>query len=99
MVTNTVMWNPLSHEDYGLMPGKDVFSRDCERVGSIKEVWHPESKFPTARSQHYFLLGPGLFKDWFGGYDKVYLPESAVELVMPDYIVVNLTNEEIKRRG
>jgi hypothetical protein len=90
MTTNTVVWNPLSHEDYGMMPGKDVFSRDGEKVGSIKEVRHPEAEFPTSRGQHYFLLDPGLFKDWFGGYDEVYLPETAVDRVNPDRVVLNL---------
>jgi hypothetical protein len=99
MVTNTVTWNPLSHEDYGLVPGKDVYSQDGEKVGSVKEVWHPETEFPASRGQHYFLLDPGLLKDWFGGYDKIYLPESAVASVTTDRVVVNQTKDQIKQGG
>lgn len=99
MVANTTMWNPLSHEDYGLIPGKDVYSRDGEKVGTVKEVWHPETDFPASRGQHYFLLDPGLLKEWFAGYDKVYLPESSVEGVTSDQIVVNLTKDQIKQAG
>jgi len=99
MVTNTTLWNPMTIEDYGLMPGKEVYSRDGEKVGSIKEVWKPETDFPASRGQHYFLLDPGLLKEWFGGFDKVYLPESAVESVSPDQVVVNLTKEQIKQAG
>jgi hypothetical protein len=99
MVTDMVTWNPLSHEDYGLIPGKDVYSRDGEKIGSVKEVWHPDTDFPASRGQHYFMLDPGLIKDWFGGFDKVYLPESAVESVTADRIVVNLTKDQFKQAG
>jgi len=44
----------------------------------VKEVIHSDTEFPISRGQHYFLVEPGLFKDWFGGFDKVYMPESAV---------------------
>ena len=97
MATNTIAWHPLSHEDYGVIPGKAVFSRDGEKVGSIKEVWHPESEFPASRGRHYFLLYPGLLKEWFGGYDEVYLPESAIVDVTTDRVVVDRTKDEIKR--
>jgi PRC-barrel domain len=99
MVTNTTIWNPLTHEDYGLVPGKEVYSRDGEKVGSIKEVWHPEAEFPASRGQHYFLLDPGMLKTYFGDYEQVYLPESAIESVGPDRIVVNLTKDQLKSSG
>jgi hypothetical protein len=99
MVTKTITWNPMSEADYGLVPGKDVFSRDGEKVGSVNEVWHPEAEFPTSFGQHYFLVDPGLLKAWFGGYDTVYLPERAIERVNQDRIVVNLTKEQIKHAG
>jgi hypothetical protein len=97
MATTTFAWQPLSHEDYGVIPGKDVFSRDGEKVGSVKEVWHPESDFPASRGQHYFLLDPGLLREWFGGFDKVYLPESAISDVSTDRVVLNLTKDEVKQ--
>jgi len=99
MATNTVMWNPLSHEDCGLIQGKDVYSRNSVKVGSVEEVWHPETEFPASRGQHYFLVDPGLLRGWFGGFDKVYLPESAIESASPDRVVVNLTKDQIKQVG
>jgi hypothetical protein len=99
MITNTATWNPLSHEDYGVIPGKDVYSRDDEKVGLVKEVWYPETEFPTSRGQHYFLLDPGLLKDWFGDFDNVYLPESAVERVAPDRLVLTMTKDQVKEAG
>ena len=99
MATNIVAWHPLSHEDYGVMPGKDVSSRDGEKVGTIKEVRHPETEFPRSRGQHFFLLDPGVLRDWFGGFDKVYLPESAIDSVTEDRVVLNLIKDQIKQAG
>ena len=97
MVTHAVPWNPLSHRDYELMAGKDVFSRDGEKVGFVKEVWHPDAEFPTSHGQHFFLLDADLLKDPFESSDRIYLPESAVDQVTTDHIAVNLTKDEIKR--
>jgi len=54
---------------------------------------------PAARGRHYFLLDPGLLKDWFGGFDQVYLPESTIESVSADRVVLDLTSEQIKNQG
>jgi hypothetical protein len=32
---------------------------------------------------HAFLLDPSPIKDWFGVFDQVYLPESAIEIMSP----------------
>ena len=101
MATNTTIaaWYPLSHEDYGVMPGKDVYSADGEKVGKIKEVWHPEAEYPASRGQHFFLLDPGVLRDWFGGFDKVYLPESAIGSVTADRVTLNMAKDQIKQAG
>jgi sporulation protein YlmC with PRC-barrel domain len=95
----TTTWNPMTHTDYDALKGKDVFSANGEKVGSISQIFHPTMDMPAARGRHYFLLDPGLLKDWFGGFDQVYLPESAIESVSPDRVVLNLTSEQIKQRG
>ena len=61
----------MTHADYDVLKGKDVFSANGEQVGSITEIFHPTTQMPAARGKHYFLLEPGLLKDWFGGVDKV----------------------------
>ena len=99
MAGHAIAWNPLSHADYGLIPGKDVIGRDGDKIGSVKEVRHPEADFPSSRGRHYFLLDPGLLKEWFGGYDEVYLPETAVADVTTDRVVLDLTRDEFKRMG
>lgn len=89
----------MAHADYDLLKGKDVFSADGDKVGSIAEILHPNMDMPAARGRHFFLLDPGLMKDWFGGFNQVYLPESTVDEVRPDRISLNLTADQIKQRG
>ena len=98
-MTVTTTWNPMTHTDYDVLKGKDVFSANGEQVGSIAAIFHPTTAMPAARGQHYFLLDPGLLTDWFAGFDKVYLPESAVERVSADRVMVNLTSAQIKQHG
>ena len=95
----TTTWNPMTHTDYDTLKGKDVFSANGERSGSITRIFHPTMDMPAARGRHYFLLDPGLLKDWFGGFDQVYLPESTIESESADRVVLNLTSEQIKNQG
>jgi hypothetical protein len=95
----TTTWNPMTHTDYDTLKGSEVFSANGESVGSIAGIFHPNADMPAARGRHYFLLDPGLLKDWFGGFDQVYLPESSIESVSADRVVLNLTSEQIKQRG
>ena len=95
----TATWNPMTHADYDVLKGKDVVSADGEKVGSISEILHPKMDMPAARGNHFFLLDPGLMKDWFGGFNQVYLPESALDEVRSDRVSLNLTSEQIKQRG
>ena len=81
------------------MTGKDVYSADGEKVGKITQVFHPEGTFAATRGRHYFLLDPGLLREWFGGLDEVYLPESAIEQVTQDRVTVSVTKDQIKGQG
>src|SRR5687768_16142798 len=95
----TTTWAPMTHTDYDPLKGTTVVSANGENVGSISAVFHPNMDMPAARGRHYFLLDPGLMKDWFGGFDTVYLPESAIEQVGADQVTLNLTSEQIKRQS
>jgi hypothetical protein len=89
----------MTHSDYDVLKGKDVFSADGEKVGAVSQILHPNTDMPAARGRHFFLLDPGLMKDWFGGFNQVYLPESAIDEVGSDRISLNLTADQIKQRG
>ena len=92
-------WTPTTHADYDALKGRDVISADGEKVGSISEILHPNMEMPQARGRHYFLLDPGLLKDWFGGLDKAYLPEASIDQISPDRVVLNLRSDQIKQRS
>jgi hypothetical protein len=98
-VSVTTTWTPMTHAEYDLLKGAAVVSADGENVGSIAEVFHPDMEMPAARGRHYFLLGPGLLKDWFGGCEQVYLPEAAIRSVSADRVVLDLTAEQVKQRS
>lgn len=100
MVTRDTMtltsWAPTSHQDVDALIGRDVFTRDGEMVGTCKAVFHPNADFSMAHGRHYLLLDPGLLKDWFGGLDETYIPESAIAGYMDDGVYLNLMEDEIK---
>lgn len=92
-------WNPTTHTDYDLLKGREVVSSDGETMGSIAQILHPHLLMPDARGHHFFLLDPGPRKEWYGGLDKAYLPETALSLVGPKRVVINLTAEQVKQRS
>ena len=99
MATTTMTrWAPTSHADYDVLTGKDVYSVDGEKVGTIKAVFHPEGDFAMSRGHHYFLLDPGLLKEWFGGFSDVYLPESSIEGVTSDQVQITFTKDQVKHQ-
>jgi hypothetical protein len=98
MATMTT-WNPMTHTDYDALKGLEVFSADGEKVGTIGEILHPNQEMHAARGKHFFLLDPGLMKDWFGGFNQVYLPESTIDDVGTDHVTLSLTANQIKQRG
>jgi hypothetical protein len=98
-MTVTTTWTPTTHADYDALKGREVFSADGEKVGTIGQIFHPNMDMPAARGRHVFLLDPGLMKDWFGGFNQVYLPEAAIDTVTADRISLNLTAQQVKERG
>jgi hypothetical protein len=99
MATTMTMWSPTSHADYDVLKGKNVYSTDGEKVGTIKKVFHPEGDFETARGRHFFLVDPGMLKEWFGGFSDVYLPERAIENVTQDRVTVEFTKDQIRNQN
>jgi hypothetical protein len=89
----------MTHADYDVFKGKDVFGADGEKVASISEILHPTMDMPAALGRRFFLLDPGLMKDWFGVFNQVYLFELLLDEVTLDRISLNLTAGQIKQRG
>ena len=92
-------WPPTTDADYDALVGKEVASADDQKIGTIRVVQHPAVERPGAGGRHVLLLEPGLFNDWFAGFDPIFLPETAIASVEPDRIVLNLTAEQIQQRS
>jgi hypothetical protein len=102
MVTRSTVtltnWAPVTSQDVDALIGRDVFTRDGEKVGKFKAVFHPVGDFSVGRGRHYFLLDPSLMKDLFGGLDETYIPESAIAGYTDDGVYLSFTEDEIKTR-
>ena len=84
--------------DYDVLKGMDVFTRDGDKIGTFKSIYHPNLDFEQSLGRHYFLLDPGMMKDWFGGLDKTYIPETAIQGMSDNGVFLNLTEDQIKNR-
>jgi ribosomal 30S subunit maturation factor RimM len=100
----SMTWNPTTHDDYDDLKGFDVYSSDNEKLGTIKEVFHPRDEMPMARGRHYFHVEPGVFKKLFSDLDEVYVPERLIMTVDPteDKVILEvpkaqLTNQDWSR--
>jgi hypothetical protein len=89
---------PTGHADYDVLKGMDVFTRDGDKIGTFKSIYHPNLDFEQSLGRHYFLLDPGMMKDWFGGLDKTYIPETAIQGMSDNGVFLNLTEDQIKNR-
>lgn len=98
MPAQQAQWMPSTDSDFELLKGMKVISRDGEDLGKIADVVHPDHAFRPGDGGHFFLFHPGKLKAWFGGLDDAYLPESTIIGVMNGEVMIELTEDQIKRR-
>jgi hypothetical protein len=93
-------WNPMSHADYDRLKGFDVYTSDNEKLGTIKEVFHPNADMPQARGAHYFKVEPGMLKQLFSDQDEVYLPERLIRTVetTEDRVILEVPKAQVKNQ-
>jgi sporulation protein YlmC with PRC-barrel domain len=87
-------WNPTTHQDYDVLKGKDVFTSDNEKIGTVDQVLHPAND-STARDQHYFLVKPSML-DRLSGQDELYIPATTVQMVGEDRLVLETPTARIE---
>ena len=83
-------WNPPLNYDYNQLQNLDVYGANGQKIGSINQVLTD-----TTSRQHYLLVkgGPlGLGEDY-------YIPESAIDLVGQDRVVIDKTQDQLKASG
>ena len=84
-------WNPPPNYDYDQLQNLDVYGANGQKIGPIKQVLTD-----TTSRQHYLLVkgGPlGL------GTEDYYIPESAINLVGQDRVVIDKTHDQLKASG
>jgi sporulation protein YlmC with PRC-barrel domain len=84
-------WNPPAGYNYDQLTQIDVYDAKGDKIGPIDQVL---TERPSG--QHYLLVkgGPlGL------GTTDYYIPESAIDMVGQDRVVVDATKDELKNRG
>ncbi len=89
-------FEPAQHEDYDELIGRAVFTTDEQKIGMIKSAFHPQEDFAPSRGRHFFLLEPGLIKDWFGGLDDFYFPETLISGVSLERVYIDMTYDGVK---
>lgn len=87
-------WTFNTHEDYDALKGKDVFTADDDKIGTVDEVLHPAND-STAPDQHYFLVKPGML-DKLIGEDELFVPATAVQFVSEDRVMLQTTKDAVK---
>lgn len=94
-----MVWPPQTRAGYGRIRGLAVYSSDGEKVGIVKRVMHPDiDEFEQARGKYIFIVNIGLLArlpgiSRFG--QQIYVPESAIQSVADDHLVLNATVADI----
>jgi sporulation protein YlmC with PRC-barrel domain len=89
-------WLPATHKDYDRLEGKDVYTRDGEKLGSVKSVYHPDEDLPLVFGDHAILIDTRKRKKWFNDLDEVYLPETDVVGIGHDRIMLGFTAQHVQ---
>lgn len=94
----TSRWSPETHEDYARLANKDVYSSDGEKIGSVAAVFHPEGEGATAVGNHCLAVMPGVLRNLLGA-DVAYVPETAIQGVEGDKVVLNVPADCLADQG
>jgi sporulation protein YlmC with PRC-barrel domain len=89
---------PSQHSDYEQLVGKSVYSSDGERLGDVAAVLHPEGAAPLAIGKHCLVVMPGVVRSLFGA-DVVYVPETTVQAVHADRVVLIVPSDSLAAQG
>ncbi len=95
---STSEWTPETENDYQRLKGMQVVTRDGQRLGRISDIIHPNHDATGGSGGHFFLFQPANRKEWFGGLDDAYLPESALSGVSEQGVLIDMSEYEIRQR-
>ncbi len=92
----SMSWNPSNHDAYDALKGKDVYTADNEKIGTVDEVLHPAND-TNAPDQHYLLVKPGMLER-IAGQDEFYVPATSIQMEGEDRVVLETTKESFGSR-
>ncbi|HEU4793164.1 MAG TPA: PRC-barrel domain-containing protein [Nitrolancea sp.] len=84
-------WNPSPDYDYDQLQNLDVYGAQGQKIGSVNQILTE-----TTSNRHYLLVkaGPlGL------GTEDYYIPETAIDMVGQDRVVIDKTEDQLKSSG
>jgi len=93
-----IRWTPETELDYDRLKGLQVISCDGERLGRISKVVPHDHTSGGVPGERFFVFHPSTRKEWFGGVDDVYLPESAMIEVPNRGVEIEFSESEIRQR-
>lgn len=82
-------WTPSPNYDYNQLQNLDVYGAKGNKIGSVSQVMTD-----TTTKQHYLLVKAGLL-----GNQDYYIPESAIDMVGQDRVVIDKTEDQLKSSG
>ena len=88
-------WNPMDHRDYDNLKGKNVFTSDNEKIGTVDQVLHPANE-STSPDQHLLLVKPTMMEK-LSGQDELYIPATTVQMVSEDRVLLEMTKDGAER--
>ena len=84
-------WNPSPSYDYNQLQNLDVYGAKENKIGSVDRVLTD-----TNTGKHYLLVKAGPLGLGTGDY---YIPESAIDMVGNDRVVIDKTEDQFKSSG
>ncbi len=83
-------WHAPENFDFNRLQNADVYGANGEKIGSVDQVLTE-----TTSGKHYLLVRTSPL----GIGDEYYVPESDIDMLGQDRIVVNTTKDELQARG
>ncbi|HUY99581.1 MAG TPA: PRC-barrel domain-containing protein [Thermomicrobiaceae bacterium] len=84
-------WQPQPKYDYAQLQSIDVYDASGNKIGPVDQVL---TERPSGK--HYLLVKGGPLGI---GSDDYYIPETAIDMVGRDRVVVDIGKDELKRKG
>ncbi len=86
-------WVPPSHAVYDHVQGLTVFSSDGQKIGTIEELLYPID-LSEGKDKYVLRVKAGPL-----GSAELYVPETAVQLVEDERVVLALTHEQVAEQN